>query len=58
MTYDPDAVQHVAKPCLWISREFGADAGRWAVAVERDDNPIGYMIDFNGLRHVKTWAAS
>ena len=58
MTDDPEAVQHVVKPSVYMSREFGANAGRWTLTVERDDIPIGYMIEFDGLRHVETWAAS
>jgi hypothetical protein len=51
MTEDPDVVGHVARPRIFISRNdpLGKTDERWSIAVERDDNPIGYSIEFRRL---------
>ena len=59
MLHDAAAVGHVTAPIIWMDRGFQARDGAsgWTLVVHRDDWPcFGYHIEFDGLRHVKTWS--
>ena len=60
VTDDPEVVAHVVRPTVFISRNDpgGKTDQRWSLSVERDDNPIGYSVDFDGLCYRETWGAS